>query len=83
MAAGSVTDRRYVLTRTRQALLCMIGFTIPNIAGMIVLLTVAPTTSTRGGLIVAFYAMQFFQAVRASHPGSDFPSNPRACRRGI
>jgi hypothetical protein len=43
----------------------MILFTIPNIAGTITLITVAPTASTRGGLIVAFYFMQFFQAVRS------------------
>jgi hypothetical protein len=35
---------------------------IPNIVGTIVLLTVAPSTATRGGLLVAFYVMQCYQA---------------------
>jgi hypothetical protein len=55
----------WAVTKTRQTLLCMILFTIPNIAGTITLITFAPTPSTRGGLIVAFYFMQFFQAVRS------------------
>jgi len=40
----------------------MIGFTVINIIGTIVLIIVPPTNSTRGGLIVAFYLMQCFQA---------------------
>ncbi|KAK1926885.1 major facilitator superfamily domain-containing protein [Papiliotrema laurentii] len=56
----------WLVTKTRQALLCMVAFCIPNIAGTITLLIVAPTPSTRGGLIVAFYAMQFFQACNPS-----------------
>jgi hypothetical protein len=35
---------------------------IPNIVGTIVLLTVTPSQSTRGGLLVAFYIMQSYQA---------------------
>ena len=61
------------MTKTRQALLCMVAFCIPNIAGTITLLIVAPTPSTRGGLIVAFYAMQFFQAVRSVSSGKRSP----------
>jgi hypothetical protein len=38
------------------------GFTVINVAGTIVLITVPPNNSTRGGLIVAFYLMQAFQA---------------------
>ncbi len=53
----------YLITKTNQTLLTMIGFTIPNIIGSIVLLTVAPADKTRGGLVVAFYCMQVFQAV--------------------
>lgn len=41
----------------------MIGYTCVNIIGTIVLLTVAPTDSTKGGLLVAFYFMQCFQSV--------------------
>lgn len=64
----------WAVTKTRQTLLCMIAFTvspytpaatdkIPNIVGTIVLITVAPSSATQGGLIVAFYAMQVFQSV--------------------
>lgn len=35
---------------------------IPNIVGTIVLLTVTPSQSNRGGLLVAFYIMQSYQA---------------------
>lgn len=35
---------------------------IPNIVGTLVLLTVTPSQSTRGGLLVAFYIMQSYQA---------------------
>lgn len=40
----------------------MIGYVIVNVIGTIVLLTVEPNARTRPGLIVAFYAMQCFQA---------------------
>ncbi|ORY31060.1 major facilitator superfamily domain-containing protein [Naematelia encephala] len=52
----------YLITKTRQTLYCMIGFCIPNIAGTITLLCVAPSDKSKGGLIVAFYIMQCFQA---------------------
>ncbi|WVR03573.1 hypothetical protein IAU60_000565 [Kwoniella sp. DSM 27419] len=52
----------YLVTKTRQTLYVMIGLCLPNIAGTIALICVTPKSSTRGGLIVAFYAMQFFQA---------------------
>ena len=55
----------------------MIAFTIPNIAGTITLLCVAPNPSTRGGLIVAFYCMQVFQAVRHILPCLDLILCPR------
>jgi len=44
----------------------MVGATIVNIAGTIVLLTVAPNNKTKGGLLVAFYFMQAFQSVNPS-----------------
>lgn len=52
----------YLITKWNQTCWIMICFTIPNIIGTIVLLTVSPSPSTRGGLVVAFYAMQVFQA---------------------
>lgn len=48
---------------TKQTLLVMIAFTIPNIIGGIVLLIVPPSDKTKGGLLIAFYAMKVFQAV--------------------
>jgi hypothetical protein len=44
----------------------MVGATVVNIAGTIVLLTVAPSAKTKGGLLVAFYFMQCFQSVSPS-----------------
>jgi hypothetical protein len=40
----------------------MVGYVIVNVIGTVVLITVAPSASTRPGLIVAFYLMQCFQA---------------------
>jgi hypothetical protein len=37
-------------------------YAVPNILGTIVLLTVTPSHATRGGLLVAFYIMQCYQA---------------------
>ncbi|RSH83798.1 hypothetical protein EHS25_005413 [Saitozyma podzolica] len=53
-------------TKTKQTCLCMIGYTIINIVGTVVLIAVAPSASTKGGLLVAFYFMQCFQAVSPS-----------------
>lgn len=44
----------------------IIGYVIVNIIGTVVLITVAPNSTTRPGLIVAFYAMQCFQACSPS-----------------
>lgn len=54
----------------------MIGFTIPNIIGTIVLITVKPTPKTQGGLVVAFYAMQVFQAVSGKRHKWHFCRSP-------
>jgi len=51
-----------LVTKYKQTLYIIMGFTAINVAGTIVLITVPPTNSTRGGLIVAFYLMQAFQA---------------------
>lgn len=51
-----------LIEKTHNTLYCMIGFAVPNIVGSIVLLCVAPSPSTKGGLVVAFYCMQVFQA---------------------
>jgi hypothetical protein len=39
-----------------------VGLIIPNLVGTIALITVAPSPSTKGGLLVAFYIMQCCQA---------------------
>lgn len=56
----------WIGTKWRQTVYTMIGFTVVNIAGTVVLITVAPSSSTRGGLLVAFYLMQCFQSVNPS-----------------
>jgi hypothetical protein len=56
----------WIGTRFKQTVFTMIGFTTVNIAGTIVLITVAPGPNTRGGLLVAFYLMQCFQSVNPS-----------------
>ncbi|WWC58155.1 uncharacterized protein I303_100690 [Kwoniella dejecticola CBS 10117] len=56
----------YLVTKTKQTLLVMIGTVIPNIIGTILLITIAPTNKTRGVLIFAFYLMQFFQSCNPS-----------------
>jgi hypothetical protein len=52
----------YLVTRTSQTLYVIMAFTVINISGTVVLITVAPSGATRGGLIVALYLMQAFQA---------------------
>lgn len=64
---GAMTILTYFLItglikRFNQTLLIMMAFTIPNIIGSIVLLTVTPSDKTKGGLVVAFYIMQVFQS---------------------
>jgi hypothetical protein len=49
----------------------MCAFTVPNIVGTIVLATVAPSSRTQGGLIVAFYCMQVFQSVSRARGARD------------
>jgi hypothetical protein len=53
----------YSVRKTGQTCLSMIGFTIPNIVGTVVLLTVTPGDKTKGGLVFAWYLMQIFGAV--------------------
>lgn len=57
---------RWIVTKTNQTIYTIIGFTIVNIAGTIVLITVVPTDSNKGGLLVAFYFMQCSQATTPS-----------------
>ncbi|ODO05141.1 hypothetical protein L198_01829 [Cryptococcus wingfieldii CBS 7118] len=52
----------FCIRKTNQTRYTMIGFTIPNIIGTIVLLIVEPSNKTKGGLVVAFHIMQFFGA---------------------
>jgi hypothetical protein len=68
--------RSYLVTKTGQTLLVMIGFCVPNIVGTIVLLTVAPTNSNKAGLVVAFYCMQCFQAVSEAKKDSVSSGEP-------
>ncbi|WWC85847.1 uncharacterized protein L201_000714 [Kwoniella dendrophila CBS 6074] len=56
----------YLVTKTRQTLLVMIGTCIPNIVGTIGLITLKPSNSTRGASIVFFYLCQFFQSCNPS-----------------
>ncbi|KAL8276924.1 hypothetical protein RQP46_010652 [Phenoliferia psychrophenolica] len=53
----------YVAKRSKQTYLTMAAFTIPNIVGTVVIITVPPTLKTRAGLLIAFYIMQFFVAL--------------------
>ncbi|ORY35084.1 putative MFS transporter [Naematelia encephala] len=52
----------WLIRRSGQTLLLMIAFTVPNICGTIVLLTVAPNGKTKGGLVAAYYCMQIYGA---------------------
>ncbi|KAI9631747.1 major facilitator superfamily domain-containing protein [Dioszegia hungarica] len=52
--------------RYKNTIYVMIGYTCTNIIGTVVLLTVAPTESTRIGLLIAFYVMQCFQSCHPS-----------------
>lgn len=56
----------WLVTKTGQTIYCIIGALFVNLIGTIVLLTVAPTGSTRGGLLIAFYLMQCIQAINPS-----------------
>jgi hypothetical protein len=44
----------------------MVGYIIVNIVGTVVLITVAPNSSNKGGLLFTFYLMQCCQAVSPS-----------------
>lgn len=52
----------YISSRTNQTIYVILGLCIPNIVGTVVLITVAPSTASRGGLLFCFYIMQCFQA---------------------
>ncbi|WOO79525.1 putative transporter [Vanrija pseudolonga] len=52
----------FFIKLTGETCLMMCAFAIPNIIGSIVVLIVTPSGHTRGGLLVAWYMMQFFQA---------------------
>ena len=44
----------------------MVGYIVVNIIGTVVLLTVAPSGHTKGGLLFTFYLMQCCQAITPS-----------------
>ncbi|KAH7107946.1 MFS general substrate transporter [Auriculariales sp. MPI-PUGE-AT-0066] len=53
----------FLSKRYSQRLLCAVAFTLPNIAGTIVFLTVKPNAHTKVGMLLAFYCTQGFGAV--------------------
>ncbi|KAI0321867.1 MFS general substrate transporter [Amylostereum chailletii] len=53
----------YLSKRYNQKLLFAFIYTLPNVAGTIVFLTVPTNNSTKVGLLIAFYCMQGFGAV--------------------
>ncbi|KAF8608268.1 MFS general substrate transporter [Ceratobasidium sp. AG-I] len=53
----------YFSTRTSQKLIFMFAYTLPNVIGTIVFLTVPTRPDTRVGLLIAFYLCQGFGAV--------------------
>lgn len=55
--------RSFIITKWNQTLFAMIGFTVVNMIGTIVLIVVPPSNSTRVGLFIAFNLMQAFAAV--------------------
>ncbi|KAL8292644.1 hypothetical protein RQP46_001256 [Phenoliferia psychrophenolica] len=70
MPSGAVAVLFYFITgwaakKTDQTLWVMLGTVVPNVAGTIVLRTVAGSNSTRGGLLFSFYLMQ---ALGANNP---------------
>ena len=56
----------WLVTKTQQTIYCLIAYTLVSVVGTIVLLTVTPSNTTRGGLLVAFYLMQCVQAMNPS-----------------
>ncbi|WOO79996.1 putative transporter [Vanrija pseudolonga] len=52
----------WFIRRYNQTLYTMIAFTIPNIIATIVILVVPPSDKSKGGLVVALYMLQIFQA---------------------
>lgn len=56
----------WLVTKTGQTIYCIIGALFVCLIGTIVLITVTPSNSTRGGLLFAFYLMQCIQAINPS-----------------
>jgi sugar phosphate permease len=56
----------WLVTKTGQTIYCIIASLFVCLIGTVVLITVAPNDSTRGGLLVAFYFMQCIQAINPS-----------------
>ncbi|WOO79139.1 putative transporter [Vanrija pseudolonga] len=50
----------WLVKKTGETAYLMVAFTIPNIVGTVVLLTVAPGPKTKGGLVAAYYCMMVF-----------------------
>jgi hypothetical protein len=56
----------WLVTKTGQTIYCIIGSLFVCLIGTVVLITVTPSDSTRGGLLIAFYLMQCIQAINPS-----------------
>jgi hypothetical protein len=56
----------WLVTKTGQTIYCIIGALFVCLIGTVVLITVTPSNSTRGGLLFAFYLMQCIQAINPS-----------------
>jgi len=55
-----------IIHKTNNTLYAMVGYTLINATGTIVLCTVAPSESTRIGLFIAFILMQSFSAINTA-----------------
>lgn len=53
-----ITLLAILIPRTGQTILNILAFIIPNVVGTIVLITVEPTSKTRGALVFCYYLMQ-------------------------
>lgn len=62
LSALLLMSSSWMAKRTNQTIYVLVGLCVPNIVGTIVLITVTPSATTRGGLLIAFYIMQCFQA---------------------
>jgi hypothetical protein len=60
--SGLILGSTWLVHRYNQTCLVLFGLVIPNLVCTIVLITVPPSPTTKGGLLVAYYFMQCYQA---------------------